>query len=106
MHAGPDPIGGSSTTLGMAMHMGPGPGRAQDGEIPCRVYHGPAFRLVVDLADPEHVHFVIAGGNGGRADSPFSTNQYPHWLAGEYLTVSYLREELTEHTIWKLDNHG
>ncbi len=106
MHAGPDPIGGSSTTLGMAMHMGPGPGRAQDGEIPCRVYHGPAFRLVVDLADPDHVHFVIAGGNGGRADSPFSTNQYPHWLAGEYLTVSYLREELTEHTIWKLDNHG
>ena len=32
--------------------------------------------------------------------------RHPHWLAGEYLTVSYLREELTEHTIWKLDNHG
>ncbi|NKB97079.1 MAG: hypothetical protein GKR90_01070 [Pseudomonadales bacterium] len=106
MQAGPDPIGGSGTTLGMAMHMGPGPGRAKEGEIPCRVYHGPAFRLVVDLDDPDHVHFVIAGGNGGRAESPFATNQYHAWLNGEYLTVSYRREEITEHTIWNLDNNG
>jgi penicillin amidase len=103
MQAGPDPIGGSSTTLGMAMHMGPGPGRATDGEIPCRVYHGPAFRWVVDLADPEHVHFVIAGGNGGTADSPFATNQYPLWLKGDYLTVSFRREEISEHSLWQLE---
>ena len=103
MHAGPDPIGGSGTTLGMAMHMGPGPGRAANGEIPCRVYHGPAFRWVVDLADPDHVHFVIAGGNGGTADSPFATNQYPVWLKGQYLTVSFRREELSQHTVWEME---
>ena len=96
MQAGPDPQGGGPTTLGMAMHMGPGPGREEDapGEIPCRVYHGPAYRLIVDLADPEHARFVIAGGNGGRPDSPFIANQYPQWRDGEYTTLSLVRAEL------------
>ena len=104
MEAGPDPIGGSGTTLGMALHMGPGPGRAKPDEVPCRVYHGPAFRLIVDLADPDHIHFVIAGGNGGRAGSPFATNQYPAWLKGDYLTVSFIRSELDEYTTWHFSN--
>jgi penicillin amidase len=102
MRAGPDPIGGSGTTLGMAMHMGPGPGSAKSGEIPCRVYHGPAFRLVADLADPNHVEFVIAGGNGGVAGSTHATDQYPKWLRGEYNTVSFLREELDVEHVWRL----
>jgi acyl-homoserine lactone acylase PvdQ len=87
----------------MAMHMGPGPGRAKQGEIPCRVYHGPAFRLIFDLADPEHVEFVMAGGNGGGAGSEFAANQYRTWLNGEYLTISFRRDELDEHTIWQLE---
>ena len=102
LYAGPDQIGGSGTTLGMAVHMGPGPGHAKTDEIPCRVYHGPAFRLVVDLADPDHAQFVIAGGNGGRADSPFTTNQYPHWLAGEFCQLSLLRDELTAVVEWQI----
>jgi len=65
-----------AVSLGMAMHIGKGPGRAEKDEIPYRVFHGPAYRLVVDLADPLHAKFVIAGGNGGRADSVFLTNQY------------------------------
>ena len=103
MEVGPDPIGGSATSLAMAMHMGPGPGRAKVGEIPCRVYHGPAFRLVVDLADPDHVHFVIAGGNGGQAGSKFATNQYPAWLNGEFYVVSYLRDELEIEEAWQIE---
>ena len=71
---GPDDIGGSPTTLGMAMHMGKGPGKAKKNEVPCRVFHGPAYRLVVDLADPFKAKFVIAGGNGGRVESDFSMN--------------------------------
>jgi len=102
MRAGPDPVGGSGTTLAMALHMGPGPGRAKSGEIPCRVYHGPAFRLVVDLADPNHIEFVIAGGNGGVAGSAHATDQYPKWLRGEFNTVSFLREELDVEHIWQL----
>ncbi len=100
MGVGPDPIGGSPTTLGMAMHMGPGPGRGTADEIPCRVYHGPAYRLVVDLADPDHARFVIAGGNGGRPDSPYITNHYPSWLKGEYFTLSLKRSELQTDSTW------
>ncbi len=97
MSAGPHAQGGSPTTLGMAMHMGPGPGREDKapGEIPCRVYHGPAYRLIVDLADPDHARFVIAGGNGGRPDSDFIANQYPLWRDGEYTTLSLVRDELS-----------
>ncbi len=102
MTAGPDPIGGSGTTLGMAMHMGPGPGRAQSGEIPCRVYHGPAFRLIVDLDDPQHIEFVIAGGNGGKAGSEFATNHYPMWLKGGYHRLSLVRDEIDVHELWEL----
>ena len=100
---GPDPIGGSPTTLGMAVHMGKGPGKAKDGEIPCRVFHGPAYRLVVDLGDYTHARFVIAGGNGGRADSNFATNQYPSWLKGEYFTLNLKREEIDVQEIWELE---
>ena len=100
MQAGPDPIGGSPTTLGMAVHMGPGPGRTSGDEIPCMVYHGPAYRLVVDLADPEHAAFVIAGGNGGRPASPYNTNQYRQWLNGDYYTLRWRREELEVDEVW------
>ena len=80
---GPDPIGGSPNTLGMAVHMGPGPGAPRNDAVACRVFHGPAFRLVVDLADPDHAEFVIAGGNGG-SNSIHAVDQYPAWLRGEY----------------------
>ena len=99
MQVGPDPLGGSATTLAMAMHV-----RNTDetpGDEPlCRVYHGPAYRLCVDLADPDHARFVIAGGNGGRADSPFVANQYTTWLAGEYFTLNLQRAELTVVDEW------
>ena len=100
---GPDEIGGSPTTLRMAVHMGKGPGKAKENEVPCRVFHGPAFRLVVDLADPQHAKFVIAGGNGGRADSNFSMNQYATWLKGEYFTLNLKKEEIDEHTVWQFE---
>ena len=106
MVAGPDPIGGSGTTLAMAMHMGPGPGREKEDEIPCRVYHGPAFRWIVDFDDPDHIEFVIAGGNGGQAGSPFATNLYSAWLNGEYHTLSYLRDELDVHEEWTMTPGG
>jgi penicillin amidase len=98
---GPDEIGGSPTTLGMAMHMGKGPGKTNESEVPCKVYHGPAYRLVVDLADPQSAKFVIAGGNGGRVDSEFCLNQYSTWLKGQYFTLKLKREEIDEQTVWQ-----
>ena len=104
MAVGPDEIGGSATTLAMAMHMGKGPGFASNGsdDIPCRVYHGPAYRLVVDLADTSQARFVIAGGNGGRADSPMASNHYSAWLAGDYFTLKLKRDEVDVRENWEL----
>jgi acyl-homoserine lactone acylase PvdQ len=87
----------------MAVHTGKGPGIINEDEVPCRVFHGPAYRLVVDLADPFHSKFVIAGGNSGRHDSDFSMNQYKAWLNGDFYTLNLKREEIDEHLIWEFD---
>ena len=71
--------------------------------MPWRIYHGPAFRLVIDLADPDHAQFVIAGGNGGRANSPFVSNQYPAWQLGNYYTLNLQRDELEEMLVWSCE---
>lgn len=82
---GPDPVGGTPTTLGMAKHLGKGP---------FDVFHGPVLRMVVDLADPDHTRFVMAGGNSGRHDSPHSMDQYALWLSGDYVTVRHQKSSL------------
>ena len=95
MRLGPDPIGGSPTTLAMAAHNPP-----QAGSIEQDVFVGPAFRWVVDLADPMHFKFVIAGGNGGRHDSEFLTNNYKHWLDGKYFDMTLVKQELDIEKQW------
>ena len=89
MRVGPDPIGGSATTLAMAAHNPPG-----KDSIEQYVFHGPAFRWVTDLADPLHFKFVIAGGNGGRSDSKFLNNNYEPWLKGEYFDMTLVKSEI------------
>lgn len=102
MQVGPDPIGGSTTTLGMAMHMGPGPGHTQPGQVPMRVYHGPAYRLIVDLATPERCEFVIAGGNSGRPGSPHVSDHYPTWLKGDYFELTLDRDKIAVEDQWSV----
>ena len=103
MQVGPVPFGGSGTTLAMAMHMGRGPGKdpGADG-VPQRVFHGPAFRLVVDLADPDHCRFVIAAGNSGRPGSRHVTDHFETWLKGEHHTIALSRDELTVEETWRV----
>ena len=103
MQVGPVPFGGSGTTLAMAMHMGRGPGKEPGADgVPQRVFHGPAFRLVVDLADPDHCRFVIAAGNSGRPGSRHVTDHFETWLKGEHHTVALLRDELTVEETWRV----
>ena len=102
MQVGPVPFGGSGTTLAMAMHMGRGPGKEPgDDKVPQRVFHGPAFRLVVDLADPDHCRFVIASGNSGRPSSPHVTDHFETWRSSAHRTVSLLRDELSAEEVWR-----
>ncbi|MDA1075386.1 MAG: penicillin acylase family protein [Proteobacteria bacterium] len=91
MRVAAQPIGGSPTTLNMAVHRGSSAGE----RVKCDVYHGPAFRLIVDLADPDSAQLVIAGGNGGRPDSPFATNQFDAWKEGACFTVNLRRDRLS-----------
>jgi len=98
MVVGPDPIGGSATTLAMATHVSPSP-----LEIVQEVYHGPAFRWVVDLADAKHLKFVTASGNGGLPDSQHITDHYAAWLKGEYFDLSLVRDELAVERIDAFD---
>ena len=103
MQVGPVPFGGSGTTLAMAMHMGRGPGKESgDDRVPQRVFHGPAFRLVVDLANPDHCRFVIASGNSGRPRSRHATDHFETWLKSEHYTVTLLRDELTVEETWRI----
>ena len=103
MQVGPEPFGGSGTTLAMAMHMGCGPGKEPGADgVPQRVFHGPAFRLVVDLADPDHCRFVIAAGNSGRPGSRHVTDHFETWLKGEHHTIALLRDELTVEETWRV----
>jgi acyl-homoserine lactone acylase PvdQ len=64
------------------------------GKLNLDVYHGPAFRWVVDLADPLHFKFVIAGGNGGQVTSEFLKNSYRNWLDGGFYDMTLIRSEL------------
>ena len=107
MQVGPVPFGGSGTTLAMAMHMGRGPGKepGQD-RVPQRVYHGPAFRLVVDLADPDHCRFVIASGNSGRPDSRHATDHFETWRRSGHYTVALVRDELNVEETWRVVGTG
>ncbi|MDG1441890.1 MAG: penicillin acylase family protein [Pseudomonadales bacterium] len=89
MQVGPDPIGGSPTTLRMAQHNPPA-----TGQIEQEVYHGPAFRWVVDMAEPLKFKFIIAGGNGGRPDGDNISDHYDAWLKGDYFDMSLVREEI------------
>ena len=105
LSVGPDPIGGSSTTLRMALHTASSSEGSQDkGHVSFRVYLAPVFRLVVDLADPDHSSFVIAGGNDGRPDGEHVLDQYRAWLSGEYYTLTLKREEIEVEDTWKIDN--
>jgi len=89
MTVGPDPIGGSPTTLAMAMYNPP-----TKGKIEQEVYHGPAFRWVVDMADPLRFKFVIAGGNGGKPGSENISDHYDAWLNGHYFDMSLIKDEI------------
>ena len=104
MHVGPDPLGGSGTTLAMAMHLASPFGKERPGDQPAqRVFHGPAFRLVVDLADPDHCRFVIAAGNSGRPGSAHVDDHYRTWLAGDHFTVTLVRDEIEVESEWRGD---
>jgi penicillin amidase len=51
------------------------------------MHHGPTYRQVVDMADPESSLFVMAGGQSGNPLAPGYADQLPRWQGGDYLPM-------------------
>ncbi|MBI2058524.1 MAG: penicillin acylase family protein [Nitrospirae bacterium] len=56
-------------------------------ETPFRDMAGPAYRMIVDLADMDHASWVVDTGASGWPGSPHYGDQRPRWLKGEYLPM-------------------
>ncbi len=50
--------------------------------------HGPGFRGVYDMADPDASGFIIATGNSGNIFSPFYGNLVERWRNGDLLPLT------------------
>lgn len=49
--------------------------------------HGPSYRQIIDLADPERSVFVIAGGQSGNWFAKTYADQLSDWQEGRYLPM-------------------
>lgn len=70
---GPYPAPGDADSV-WAMHQA---GLPSDSSV------GPVVRYVVDLADPDHAQFGLAGGQSGHPGAPHYDDALADWLAGE-----------------------
>jgi penicillin amidase len=62
---------------------------------------GAGVRMVVDLADPDHLHVTLSTGESGDPESAHFADQLPRWLAGELvpLTLDPARLRGTHETV-------
>jgi penicillin amidase len=63
-----------------------GGSRLADGE-PFADVHGPTLRMIVDLADMDGAHFMIAPGQSGNALSPDYSDLMQPWRDHAYVTL-------------------
>jgi penicillin amidase len=54
------------------------------------MFHGPSYRQVIDLAQPEKSVFVLAGGQSGNWLSAQYADELPLWQKGGYLPMRRL----------------
>ncbi|MDV6375156.1 penicillin acylase family protein [Deinococcus arenicola] len=50
--------------------------------------HGPSYRQIVDLSDPNKSVYIGSLGQGGNPLGNHVSDQQPMWIAGEYLPMS------------------
>ncbi|WP_293915296.1 penicillin acylase family protein [Deinococcus sp.] len=53
-----------------------------------RQTHGPSYRQIVDLADPNRSVYIGTLGQGGNPIGPHYADQLPLWQRGEYIPMS------------------
>jgi penicillin amidase len=66
---------------------------------------GPALRYAVDLGDPDHALFGLAGGQSGHPGSPHYTDGLDDWLAGRPRPLWMHASDVSYHQkgTWELD---
>ena len=55
---------------------------------------GPSYRFIVDMANPESGHSLLAPGMSGQPSSPHYDDQVQAWLDGEYHPMLFAREDV------------
>lgn len=56
-------------------------------------YHGPSWRMVVELTDETNAYGVYPGGQSGNPGSPYYDNFVNQWLDGKYYKLQLLKKE-------------
>ncbi|MVN88995.1 penicillin acylase family protein [Deinococcus sp. HMF7620] len=75
-HSAPTP--GGTNTVNVA--------RPEHGTF--RQTHGPSYRQIVDLSDPDRSLYIGSLGQAGSPLAPHADDQMKRWIAGEYLPMS------------------
>jgi penicillin amidase len=77
-----------------------------NGDLPDHALElGPALRYAVDLGDPDHALFGLAGGQSGHPGSPHYTDAFSDWLAGRPRPLWMHASDVSYHQkgTWELD---
>lgn len=74
----PRPVSGSCVTVAAACW------NHKTGEV----NHGPAWRMIIDMADPDKNWGVVAPGQSGHVLSRWYANQIDDWVMGHYHVTS------------------
>ncbi len=91
---GPFPIGGDTDTV------------CQTAMSPSDPYDltewAPSFRQIVDLGDLSRSLVMVPPGQSGQLGSPYYDNLIAPWLAGEYQSMLWTREQVEAETVKRL----
>jgi penicillin G amidase len=91
LNRGPFPIGGDNTTLWAS---GSIPHQPEGDKI-----SGPAYRMIVDLANIEHSRAILLPGNSGLPTSPHYTDQIDDWFQGNYHPMLFTMQQLADESL-------
>jgi penicillin amidase len=104
---------GATRVLGRTLSRGPFPAPGDpgsvwtmhsDGRDPFAPQVGPAFRLAVDLGDPLHAYYGLAGGQSGLPGSSFYADALGPWLRADPRVLWMHRADVAYHArgTWEL----
>lgn len=100
---GDQPMLADSFNLGPVSFPGDATTPLQAASGPLDTFGNPGFvpnlRAVIDLADPDGGHWILAGGQSGNPCSRHYADMFPLWLAGESVSIPFTRDAVERATV-------